>query len=43
MRYYDKELFEAVAANISSNFTKFETDQLLKVLVPRPAPELSTY
>ena len=31
MHYYDKDLFEAVAQNISSNFTKFETDQLLKV------------
>lgn len=29
---YDKALFAAVSTNISANFTKFETDQLLKVL-----------
>ncbi len=27
---YDKALFGAVAANVSANFTKFETEQLLK-------------
>lgn len=29
--YYDKELFDAVASHISANFTKYETDGLLKV------------
>ncbi len=29
--YYDKPLFAAISANISANFTKFETEQLLKV------------
>ncbi|GLC52963.1 hypothetical protein PLESTB_000693300 [Pleodorina starrii] len=32
VNYYDKDLFTGVAANISANFTKYETDQLLKVL-----------
>ena len=33
VHYYDKDLFEAIAHNISANFTKFETDQLLKVRI----------
>ncbi|GLI67322.1 hypothetical protein VaNZ11_011509 [Volvox africanus] len=32
VNYYDKDLFTGIAANISSNFTKYETEQLLKVL-----------
>jgi len=32
VHFYDKDLFEAVATNISDNFTKFETDQLLKIV-----------
>lgn len=31
VHYYDKDLFEGVAHNISNNFTKFDTAQLLKV------------
>ena len=31
VHYYDKELFQAIAQNVSSNFTKFDTEQLLKV------------
>ncbi len=32
VNYYDKDLFTGVAANVSANFTKFETEQLLKLL-----------
>lgn len=32
-KFYDKGLFEAVSANVSANFTKYETEQLLKVRV----------
>ncbi|PNW80982.1 hypothetical protein CHLRE_07g338050v5 [Chlamydomonas reinhardtii] len=32
VNYFDKDLFAAVAANISANFTKYETEQLLQVL-----------
>ncbi|KXZ54799.1 hypothetical protein GPECTOR_4g870 [Gonium pectorale] len=32
VNYYDKDLFAGIAANISANFTKYETEQLLKVL-----------
>lgn len=31
VHHYDKDLFEGVAHNISHNFTKFDTAQLLKV------------
>lgn len=31
VNYFDKDLFAAVAANISANFTKYETEQLLQV------------
>eukprot|EP00798_Chlamydomonas_sp_ICE-L_P019830 gene19830-26518_t len=30
--YYDKDVFSLIAANISDNFTKFETEQLLKIV-----------
>lgn len=32
VHYYDKDLFEGVAHNISHNFTKYDTTQLLKIL-----------
>lgn len=32
VKYYDKDLFTAIAANVSANFTKFETEQLLKIV-----------
>jgi hypothetical protein len=32
VKYYDKDLFEGISKNISENFTKFETDQLLKIV-----------
>lgn len=32
VNYYDKDLFTGVAANVSANFMKYETEQLLKVL-----------
>lgn len=32
VNYYDKDLFTGVAANVSANFTKYETEQLLKLL-----------
>lgn len=30
--YYDQDLFNGIAANVSANFTKYETEQLLDVL-----------
>ncbi|KAG2490803.1 hypothetical protein HYH03_010725 [Edaphochlamys debaryana] len=30
--YYDKDLYAGIAANISANFTKYETEQLLPIL-----------
>lgn len=30
--YYDKDLFAGIAANVSANFTKYDTEGLLKVL-----------
>lgn len=32
VQYYDRALFDAVSANVSANFTKFETHQLLPML-----------
>lgn len=32
VRYYDKDLYEGLASNISANFTKFDTFQLLTIL-----------
>ena len=36
--YYDKELFDSIAKNISANFTRFDTEQLLKVCSARAQP-----
>eukprot|EP00201_Polytomella_parva_P022376 CAMPEP_0175049060 /NCGR_PEP_ID=MMETSP0052_2-20121109/6532_1 /TAXON_ID=51329 ORGANISM="Polytomella parva, Strain SAG 63-3" /NCGR_SAMPLE_ID=MMETSP0052_2 /ASSEMBLY_ACC=CAM_ASM_000194 /LENGTH=300 /DNA_ID=CAMNT_0016313187 /DNA_START=153 /DNA_END=1055 /DNA_ORIENTATION=- len=30
--YYDKDLFTGIEANVSANFTKFETEQLLQIV-----------
>ncbi len=29
---YDKELFDGIAKNISANFTRFDTEQMLKIV-----------
>ena len=45
---YDKELFNAIAAHVSANFTKYETEDMLKMaatfaqvshLATSPAPQ----